>query len=169
MTDDYLFKIDINVDEFDKEIDGYLDKLIEIALTTTADMLRTLIIEQIDERLFDTIYGNMVHGIVDFGQYKESWEIMPVDNRNKRVQNMTEKAMKIEYGSAPEENADLTWNEILAWSKRKKVDEALARDIYQVIKYERGTVPKPAVRRSLDIIIRRAGDIEKTVNDKMML
>ena len=168
MTDDYFFKIEIDDSGFNKEIDNYMDTLIEIVLLQVAERLLALIVEQIEERLFDTIYGNMVHGIVDFGQYKDSWEMEPVDDRNIRVQNFDEKARGIEWGTAPEDNFDLKWKDILAWSKRKNVPESLARDIYQVIKYERGTVPKPAVRRSLDSIIRQPDLIEKAVSDKMM-
>lgn len=192
MTDDYFFNI--SFESLGPGVGKYLDSVVSEILIATADMLKSLIIEQIGERLFDTIYDNMVHGIVDFGQYRDSWNIqeydekrwydmksnvekyelnkwydptLPEDKRSIKVYSDDEKAKRIEYGSAPEENADLTWNEILAWAKRKNVDEPLAKDIYQVIKYERGTVPKPAVRRSLDMIIHRAGDIEKAVVNKM--
>lgn len=167
MTDDTILEINIEVTDFNNDIAGYMDKLVQEVLIATADMLKFLIIEQIDSRLFDTIYDNQVLGIVDFGQYKDKWKIEPKDKTSILVTNDDPKAIGIEYGTAPEDHSDLTLEDILSWAKRKNVPEDLARDIYQVIKYERGTVPKPAVRRSLDMISSRSGIIQKAVEDKM--
>lgn len=142
-----------------KIIEKIVEQLTQLIAETygeeIANQLQSNMIAEITHGEFETIHGNISIGLIAWGEYKNSIQVTDGIQRSNgdfeiSVYTDDEKGEDIEWGTAPQEEADLTDQEVITWARKKKIPQParfgkwLAQEIRDL-----GQAPKPVFRRSI--------------------
>ncbi len=147
--------------DLDPEI--ILEEIAKTFLRNIADATLKNVDDNINTAGYDTIrHSGTVIGIVDTGEYKNSYTRDVPSPDVIIIGSIDKKARRIEWGTTGPDNSDLKDEDIIKWYRRNKIPNPVSqgKKLAAYIR-EHGTPPKPAFRQGIDTTKAEHGKIEQ--------